>query len=115
GAGLPSILQDTSGTTYEYGQGLTLSDASGALTYYDADGLGSTVLTTGAAGNAINTYDYDVYGGPRVAPPNFGFTGQQPDASGLIYLRARSLDPIDGLFTGRDSHVAATQQAYAYA
>ena len=33
----------------------------------------------------------------------FGFTGEPADASGLTYLRARSLDPTTGRFLSADT------------
>ena len=81
--------------------------ASGAQ-YYHADGLGSIVaMTSSPAGNAIyGLARYDVWGnvtGTLVAPiPAYGYTGREPDETGLIYYRARYYDPTIGRFTQRD-------------
>jgi RHS repeat-associated protein len=97
---LTVIMQDSAGTTYEYGLELILDETAGAPTYYSQDGLGSTVLTTNAAGASTGTYDYDVFGAPRTPPaaPAFGYTGEQRDASQFVYLRARTYDPAGGRF-----------------
>ncbi|OYW21203.1 MAG: hypothetical protein B7Z52_01190, partial [Burkholderiales bacterium 12-64-5] len=34
--------------------------------------------------------------------PQYGFTGREPDASGLVYYRARYYHPGIGRFTSRD-------------
>jgi RHS repeat-associated protein len=34
--------------------------------------------------------------------PTYGYTGREPDASGLVYYRARYYDPSVGRFTARD-------------
>ena len=90
------------------------------VTYYQQDGLGSTVLTTDASGASTGSYAYDVYGAPRSATPAFAYTGQQLDASNLLYLRARSYDPSTGRFGSVDPvpgepSATTTQGRFAYA
>src|SRR5690606_20003110 len=34
--------------------------------------------------------------------PTYGYTGREPDATGLVYYRARYYDPSIGRFTARD-------------
>ena len=72
--------------------------------YYHHDGLGSVVATTNTAGTLQASTRYDAWGnvisGGGIA--RFGFTGREPDASGLIYYRARYYNPILGRFTQRD-------------
>ncbi len=51
---------------------------------------------------------------------SYGFTGEQSDASGLTYLRARYYNPATGTFTSRDPFGGvltqpATLNAYTYA
>ena len=101
---LPVVLDD--GSQYVYGNGL-VSQVSGASTYYYlADGLGSTMATTDAFGNVVNGYTYDVYGKTTASsgsqPNSIEFAGQQTDATGLQYLRARYYDPATGSFLSRD-------------
>jgi len=72
--------------------------------YYHNDGLGSAVAVTNAAGATQASTRYDSWGtviaGGGV--PQFGFTGREPDATGLMYFRARYYDPGMGRFTQRD-------------
>ena len=105
-APLPVVLQDSQGKTYEYGNGLILQDSGGTPSWYLNDGLGSTVGLTNSAGALTATYRYDVYGRLRgttgTPSATFTFDGEQTDASGLVYLRARYYDPGTGRFLTQD-------------
>ncbi len=72
--------------------------------YYHNDGLGSAVVITNAAGATQASTRYDSWGnaisGGNI--PQFGFTGREPDATGLMYFWARYYDPGMGRFTQRD-------------
>ncbi|MBN9494751.1 RHS repeat-associated core domain-containing protein [bacterium] len=74
--------------------------------YYLADGLGSTMATTDASGNIVNTFTYDPYGATTSStgsqPNAFQFAGQATNATGLQYLRARYYDPSTGTFISSD-------------
>lgn len=104
--GLPVVLAD--GDEYVWGQGLVsrLASGSGALTYAHADGLGSIRLLTDGSGAVAGTKLYDAFGASRGQTGtqlSFGYTGEQEDAeSGLVYLRARYLDPSTGRFLTTD-------------
>ncbi|MGH7862175.1 MAG: RHS repeat-associated core domain-containing protein, partial [Candidatus Dormibacteraceae bacterium] len=54
----------------------------------------------------IQTYQTDEFGIPTssqgTSTQPFGYTGQQVDGDGLIYLRARMYDPTSGRLLGRD-------------
>ena len=104
--GLPVVLTDGS-RKYVYGLGLTYTvDSGGNVQVYHADGLGSVRAITDASGVVNQTLQTDAYGvvtqsqGSVIQP--FGFTGQQVDPSGLVYLRARFYDPTSGRFMSRD-------------
>jgi len=109
-AGLPQILQDTTGsstTTYVYGLGLIYwADGSGNPTYRLTDGLGSTANLCDASGNVTDSWTYDVFGAVKTHTgtngTEFTFTGEQNDPNGLEYLRARYFDPASGRFLGQD-------------
>ncbi len=67
---------------------------AGGRTYFLTDALGSTRALTNAAGNIVNRYDYDVYGGSvKQSASGFSnpyqYTGRERDGSGLYYYRAR--------------------------
>ncbi|MCC6268861.1 MAG: RHS repeat-associated core domain-containing protein [Dehalococcoidia bacterium] len=72
-------------------------------------------------GNTPGTATYDVYGANRTQSGNaftFNFAGEQTDATGLQYLRARYYDPATGTFMSRDplTHApgyAGSPQGYA--
>ena len=100
-----------------------ISQTSGANTYYYlSDGLGSTMKTVDATGTVVNGYTYDVYGKKTSSTGSqaneFDFAGQQTDATGLQYLRARYYDPATGAFLSRDPMAASPGwggNSYSYA
>ncbi len=73
--------------------------------YYHQDGLGSVVAMSDATGATTGTTRYDAWGNPISTTgliPQYGYTGLEPDETGLIYSRARYYDPAIGRFTQRD-------------
>ncbi len=73
--------------------------------FYHADGLGSVVSVSNPSGSVDATARYDAWGntiGTTGTIPQYGYTGREPDASGLIYYRARYYDPTLGRFVQRD-------------
>lgn len=78
---------------------------SATAAYYHQDGLQSVLATTNAAKAVTATQRFDAYGskiGGAGSVPQYGYTGREPDASGLIYYRARYYDPNQIRFTQRD-------------
>lgn len=78
--------------------------ASGTA-YYHADGLGSIVATSNAAGSITASARYDAFGqtiNKTGTIPRYGYAGREPDQTGLIYYRARYYDPGLGRFGQRD-------------
>lgn len=84
-----------------------------------ADGLGSVYAVLDDQLTSVGEYSYSVFGeraltaGTDVSP--MGFTSEQHDASGLIYLRFRYLDPTVGQFISVDPLISSTLDAYGYA
>jgi RHS repeat-associated protein len=124
GAALPVILQETAGaqtTYYVYGLDLIASIQGSTPTYYLTDGLGSTTRLADGAGAVTGAYTYDAFGAVRShtgASTQWSFTGEQNDANGLEYLRARYYDPALGRFLSRDPFaglVAVPQSLNRYA
>ncbi|AEF99541.1 RHS repeat-associated core domain-containing protein [Methylomonas methanica] len=73
--------------------------------YYHQDGLGSVLAMTNATKAVTATQRFDAFGskiGGANTVPQYGYTGREPDASGLIYYRARYYDPNQTRFTQRD-------------
>jgi RHS repeat-associated protein len=104
--GLPVVLQDgLHKNVWGLGLAYTVDSGNNAQVYH-ADGLGSVRAVTDSTGTVIETYLTDAFGVPvstqgSVAQP-FQFTGEQRDADGLLYLRARFDDPATGRFVSRD-------------
>jgi RHS repeat-associated protein len=110
---LRETVTSTSGTQtslYIHGPGvdepLAKKDvATGAMTYYHADGLGSIVKHTDDAGNVVHTYQYDAWGNIEVGVSRSGhaYTGRESDSeTSLYYYRARYYDPRLGRFISED-------------
>jgi RHS repeat-associated protein/uncharacterized repeat protein (TIGR01451 family) len=119
---LPSLVTSANSTQTYVGDQLIAQRTGSVSTFPLADALGSTRAVTDAAGAVIATSQFDVYGAPRAvsAPNEFGFTGQQTDATGLVNLRSRMLDTTSGRFLSTDSlqpNAAGTQGLglYSYA
>ncbi|MDT4291665.1 RHS repeat-associated core domain-containing protein [Methylomonas sp. MO1] len=73
--------------------------------YYHQDGTGSVLATTNATKVVTATQRFDAYGSKISGVgtvPQYGYTGREPDASGLTYYRARYYDPNQTRFTQRD-------------
>ena len=74
-------------------------------TYYHRDGLNSVVAATTSGGTVSGFARYDAWGNRTASSgsiPQYGYTGREPDETGLIYYRARYYDPSIGRFTQRD-------------
>jgi RHS repeat-associated protein len=75
--------------------------------YYHADGLGSVVALTKDDGTISGAQMFDSWGNKITTSsigsvPAYGYTGREPDGSGLIYYRARYYDPTMGRFVSQD-------------
>ena len=93
---------------------------SGTTTSYLADGLGSTLGLTNAAGATTATYSYEPYGAVSKTGTDdttFQFTGRENDgASNLYYYRARYYSAQFGRFISTDPMgLIAGPNNYAYA
>jgi RHS repeat-associated protein len=85
------------------------NDSTGTISWYVYDGLGSVLEEVDQNGN-VNAYrKYDVYASVRSGQPGMsrqrfvGSLGHQfDDETGLIYMRARYVDPVLGRFVSED-------------
>ncbi|TXT25035.1 MAG: RHS repeat-associated core domain-containing protein [Rhodocyclaceae bacterium] len=87
-------------------------------TAYLQDGLGSVIATVNGAGALISSQRFDAWGNKGTTSgttPTYGFTGREPDATGLTYFRARYQHPGIGRFLSRDpAGMADAVSPYAY-
>lgn len=85
---------------------------------YLQDGLGSVIATVNSAGSLLSSQRFDAWGNKGTASgttPTYGFTGREPDATGLTYFRARYQHPGIGRFLSRDpAGMADAVSPYAY-
>ncbi len=73
--------------------------------YYHGDGLGSITAVSNGKGEIVASNEYDHWGNITASTgttPQFGYTGREPDATGLVYYRNRYYDPQIGRFTQLD-------------
>ena len=97
-------------TTVYYTRGFELiSRKEGTVaSYYVYDGGLSVRALTNEAGTVTDTLVFDAFGnetertGTTDSP--YGFQGEEQDATGLYYLRARYMDPATGAFTTMDTY-----------
>jgi RHS repeat-associated protein len=89
-----------------FGPPLSSITSANVATYAHFDALGGVRLLTDASGAVVGTEAFDAFGASRSqsgAQLPFSYTGEQVDAeSGLVYLRARFMDPSTGQFLSRD-------------
>jgi len=81
------------------------NDPSATAVYYHQDGINSVVATSDQAGNVVAAQLFDAWGNRIQSTgniPQYGYTGREPDATGMIYYRARYYDPTLGRFISRD-------------
>ncbi|MFD1463384.1 polymorphic toxin-type HINT domain-containing protein [Paenibacillus farraposensis] len=83
--------------------------ASGQLQYYQLNGHGDVVGLSDNTGKQLNSYTYDIWGGPETVketvPNVLRYAGEYwDDTTGLQYLRARWYDPGTARFMGEDTY-----------
>ena len=104
-AGLTQVLSDGT-NTYTYGLG-RISQTSTTTEYFLGDALGSVRQLTNTAGEVTYAKSYDPYGVVTqvsgAGQSAYGYTGEQTDPTGMVYLRARYYSPLEGRFLSRDS------------
>ena len=109
-APLPVVLQAKTGsvtTQYLYSIGTRpLGQYTSAWEYLLPDALGSVRQIVDASGNVTLAKSYEPYGtvltSTGTASSIFAYAGEQIDTTGLIYLRARYMNPRLGIFLARD-------------
>jgi RHS repeat-associated protein len=129
-APLPVVLQDeiqepdvaTVVARYLYGMGTRPLAQMGAYTdaweYLLPDALGSVRQIVDANGNVTLAKSYEPYGtlltSTGTASSIFAYAGEQIDTTGLIYLRARYMQPRLGIFLARDPWSGDVMQPWTF-
>jgi RHS repeat-associated protein len=112
------LLVSALGVDDPLGEEVVAGGGPSALSYYHADGLGSIVAQTDAAGGVVESRSYDAWGRPAdVSVSGPSFTGREWDAeTRLHYYRARYYDPKIGRFLSEDpiGFQAGDVNFYAY-
>ncbi|WP_294242138.1 RHS repeat-associated core domain-containing protein [Pseudobutyrivibrio sp.] len=110
-SGYSQVLKSiTGGETTYYVRGFDLiSSSDGTDTnYYLTDVAGSIRCLTDESGNVTDAYVFDSFGNVTeftgTTDNNYGFQGEEQDETGLVYLRARYMDPETGRFLSMDSY-----------
>jgi RHS repeat-associated protein len=92
--------------------------SDGTAQYALADGLGSVIALANSADATVASQRFDAWGNKTASTgtiPNYGYTGREPDETGLIFYRARYYHPGIGRFASRDpSGLQGGINPYAY-
>jgi RHS repeat-associated protein len=104
--GLTQVLSDGA-TSYTYGLGRISQQSGNTPEYFLGDALGSVRQLTDQNGEVTYAKSYDPYGvvtnTSGAGQSAYGYTGEQQDSTGMVYLRARHYNPTDGRFMSRDT------------
>ncbi|HEY5195073.1 MAG TPA: RHS repeat-associated core domain-containing protein [Solirubrobacteraceae bacterium] len=119
---LPLILSYGS-HSFIYGpEGLPIEQINGEekVQCLHHDQQGSTRVITGSTGTVEGSYTYTAYGAVEghtgTATAALGYDGQYTNSdTGLIYLRARTYDPVTAQFMTVDPEAEKTNSPYGYA
>jgi RHS repeat-associated protein len=102
---LTQVLADGT-NTYLYGNGRVGEKQSAGFVYHLADALGSVRQVTDATSFITQSHSYEPFGKilstTGTGNTSYGFVGEQTDATGLVFLRARYYGPQWARFLTRD-------------
>ena len=108
------MLKATNGTDniyYTRGFELISRREGDAASYYLYDGGLSVRALTDTTGAITDTLVFDAFGNETektgTTANTYGFQGEEKDATGLYYLRARYMDPASGTFTSMDTYAGS--------
>jgi RHS repeat-associated protein len=98
--------EDTTQYVYALGTRPLAQYSNDVPEYLLADALGSVRQIVDGSGNVTLAESHEPYGSVLMsngtASSIFGYSGEQVDTSGLVYLRARYMQPTLGIFLARD-------------
>jgi RHS repeat-associated protein len=126
GSGLYEVIDATTGsdtTRYVQVSGQILARYGEAWGYVLPDHLGTVRQISDVTGDVDFLQHYEPFGAVKaqygVASSEFGFTGEQEDETGLLFLRARYYDAQTGRFLSQDPwngnfYRPTTLQGYNY-
>ncbi|MEM9954984.1 MAG: RHS repeat-associated core domain-containing protein [Chloroflexota bacterium] len=105
--GLTKLLKQDDGTNVEHfvhaPRGIHAVDDGTDWNFYMQDGLGSVRAVVDDMAAVQTSMSFDPYGNPMASyGAGFGFTGEQTDANGSVFLRARYYEPGLGTFSALD-------------
>jgi len=110
---LTQVLDDGT-NTYLYGNGRIAQVSATDTQYFLGDALGSVRQMTDAAGAVMLAEAYDPYGVVNMTSGTsqsaYGYTGEQQDSDGMVYLRSRMYAPSMGRFLTRDTWDGSASQ-----
>jgi len=116
-AGLTQVLSDEA-DAYLYGVGRIGQSGGGGWQYYLGDALASVRQLVDQAGSLTLAKSYVPFGGTSFSAGTgasaFAFAGDQADATGLVYMRARYLGASAGRFLSRDAWDGDPAQPMSY-
>jgi RHS repeat-associated protein len=109
GTPLTMVIAETTGSSsiyYLHGLGLVAQTDSTNVEYLAKDGLGSVRQVLNSSGSVLMSQTFDPYGNlynrSGTNESGFGWAGEQADSNGLVFLRARYYNPIQGRFLNTD-------------
>jgi RHS repeat-associated protein len=103
--GLPAIVDDGE-HAYVHAAGPAWQTSAGGTEFALLDGLRSVRGLTSGTGTLVGSTSYEAFGASRSSSGSstlFGFTGEPLDATGMVDLRARALEPGVGRFFSADT------------
>jgi RHS repeat-associated protein len=105
--GLVKLLRQDDGSNVEHfvhaPRGIHAVDDSTDWNFYAQDGLGSVRALVDDMAVVQTSMSFDPYGNPMASyGDGFGFTGEQTDENGSLFLRARYMNPNMGTFLSLD-------------
>jgi RHS repeat-associated protein len=110
------LIETTSGQSTHYLPGLAEYDTAWA--YYLPDRLGNLRQLANNTGQVNLAQSYDPFGNVLEQTGSgqsiFGYTGEQTDLTGLVYLRARYYNPAVGRFITADDIIPNPLQSQAW-